>query len=269
MGEAIVFTSGKGGVGKTTCLANIGAELSLLDKKVIMIDADMGLRNLDVVMGYENLIVYNLKDLFERKCRLQQVFIRDHRYPNLYMIPASEEPFAFHAYEEQMTRLIQTLKQECDYLLIDCPAGIDQGFWFAVSSVDRAVIVTTPHVFSIKDAGKVTELLSSNRFLQMNLLINQVNQKLLKRKDMLSSSDVEEILDLPVLGVVPNNHRIVVSQNYGVPVGMIHKKSARPFRIIAKRVLTSRIIPVDLAEESKSTFLSTKWKKREVPYEIS
>ena len=155
MGEAIVFTSGKGGVGKTTTIANIGAGLSRLDKKVIMLDTDMGLRNLDVVMGMEDQIQYNLIDLLENQCRLKQALIRDKRYPNLFMIPAALRCKKIMNYEGKLYTLITQLKQEFDYILIDCPAGIEDGFRFAVSAADRAIVVTTPHISAVRDAGRV------------------------------------------------------------------------------------------------------------------
>ena len=152
MGEAIVFTSGKGGVGKTTTIANIGAGLSQLDKKVVMLDADMGLRNLDVVMGMEDRITYNLFDVLENHCRLNQALIRDRKYPNLYMIPASLKYRDVTEYEDRLLTLIRELKKEFDYCLIDCPAGIDDGFHFAISAADRAMVITTPHVSAVRDA---------------------------------------------------------------------------------------------------------------------
>ena len=158
MGETIVFTSGKGGVGKTTTIANIGAGLSQLDKKVVMLDTDMGLRNLDVVMGLEDQINYNLLDLLENRCRLHQALIRDKRFPNLYMIPASLKNIPLEKYDTAFSVLINHLKQEFDYCLIDCPAGIDQGFRFATSVADRAIILTTPHISAIKDASRVLQL---------------------------------------------------------------------------------------------------------------
>ena len=166
MGEAIVFTSGKGGVGKTTTIANIGAGLSRLDKKVVMLDTDMGLRNLDVVMGMEDQIQYNLIDLLDNQCRLKQALIRDKSYPNLFMIPAALRCKKIRDYERKFYTLITQLKQEFDYILIDCPAGIEEGFHFAVSAADRAIVVTTPHISAVRDAGRGIYLLESMPSLQ-------------------------------------------------------------------------------------------------------
>ena len=230
MGEAIVFTSGKGGVGKTTTIANIGAGLSRLDKKVIMLDTDMGLRNLDVVMGMEDQIQYNLIDLLENKCRLKQALIRDKRYPNLYT-------------------LISHLKQEFDFCLIDCPAGIEDGFHFAVSAADRAVVVTSPHISAVRDAGRVICLLDGMRLSQIDLLINAYNAHMVRKHDMLSQKDVEDILGLSAIGVIPADERIVVSQNKGIPVLSMHTKATRAFMTAARAFANPRVIPVDLNKE--------------------
>ena len=196
MGEAIVFTSGKGGVGKTTTIANIGAGLSRLDKKVVMLDTDMGLRNLDVVMGMEDQVQYNLIALLENQCRLKQALIKDKRYPNLYMIPAALRCKKIRDYESKLYTLISHLKQEFDYCLIDCPAGIDDGFHFAVSAADRALVVTTPHISAVRDAGRVLYLLESQRLSQVDLLINSYNSRMVRKHDMLSQKDIEEILGM-------------------------------------------------------------------------
>lgn len=162
MGEVIVITSGKGGVGKTTTTANIGAGLSQLDKKVVIIDTDLGLRNLDVVMGLENLIVYNLVDVVEGKCRLKQALIRDRRYENLYLLPSAQTKDKTAVSPGQMKKLTGELREEYDYVPLDCPAGIEQGFQNAIAGADRAFVVTTPEVSAIRDADRIIGLLESN-----------------------------------------------------------------------------------------------------------
>jgi septum site-determining protein MinD len=249
MGEAIVFTSGKGGVGKTTTIANIGAGLSRLDKKVVMLDTDMGLRNLDVVMGMEDQIQYNLIDLLENNCRLRQALIRDKRYPNLFMIPAALHCKQIRDYENKLYTLIMHLKQEFDYCLIDCPAGIDDGFHFAVSAADRAVVVTTPHISAVRDAGRVIFLLEELRFSQVDLLINAYNPRMVKKHDMLSRKDVEDILGIPSVGVIPVDDKVIVSQNKGVPVLSLRAKSGRAFMNAARIIDSPRVIPADLSIE--------------------
>ena len=249
MGEAIVFTSGKGGVGKTTTIANIGAGLSRLDKKVIMIDTDMGLRNLDVVMGMEDQIQYNLIDLLENKCRLKQALIRDRYYKNLFMIPAALHCHKITDYESKLYTLVSHLKQEFDFCLIDCPAGIEDGFHFAVSAADRAVVITTPHISAVRDAGRVICLLDGMRLSQTDLLINSYNQKMVKKHDMLSQKDIEDILGISAVGVIPADEKVVVSQNKGVPVLAMHAKASRAFMSAARNIANPRIIPVDLNVE--------------------
>lgn len=249
MGEAIVFTSGKGGVGKTTTIANIGAGLSRLDKKVIMLDTDMGLRNLDVVMGMEDQIQYNLIDLLENKCRLKQALIRDKRYPNLFMIPAALRCRKIMDYESKLYTLISHLKQEFDFCLIDCPAGIEDGVHFAVSAADRAVVVTSPHISAVRDAGRVICLLDGMRLSQIDLLINAYNARMVRKHDMLSQKDVEDILGLSAIGVIPADERIVVSQNKGIPVLSMHTKATRAFMTAARAFANPRVIPVDLNKE--------------------
>ena len=251
MGEAIVFTSGKGGVGKTTTIANIGAGLSQLDKRVVMLDTDMGLRNLDVVMGLEDRITYNLMDLLDNRCRLNQALIKDKRYPNLYMIPASLKQKKLADYEEKLKVLIGQLKKEFDYCLIDCPAGIDDGFHFAISAADKAIIVTTPHISAVRDAGRVVYLLEANHFYNIELLINETNDKMMKRHDMISIKDIEEILGIPNIGSIPVDDKVIVSQNRGVPVISMRSHAGKAYRMIARKLLNTRVIAKDLSEEAE------------------
>ncbi len=269
MGEAIVFTSGKGGVGKTTTIANIGAGLSQLDKKVVMLDTDMGLRNLDVVMGLEDRITYNLMDLLDNQCRLNQALIRDKRFPNLYMIPASLNRYNVADYENAFRLLIETLKEEFDYCLIDCPAGIDDGFYFAISAADRAIVVTTPHISAVRDAGRVIDLLECNQIFQINLLVNEVDDKMIRSHNMLSVSDIEELLELKSIGVIPVDEKIIISQNRGVPVISFRSKAARQFRLIAAELSKARANVADLSQEPERTpfGLYRFWQRKEVSYE--
>lgn len=262
MGETIVFTSGKGGVGKTTTIANIGAGLSRLDKKVVMLDTDMGLRNLDVVMGMEDQIQYNLIDLLENQCRLKQALIRDKRYPNLFMIPAALRcKRTIRDYESKLYTLIKQLEQEFDYCLIDCPAGIDDGFHFAVSAADRAIVVTTPHISAVRDAGRVLYLLEGQRLKQVDLIINEYNERMVKKHDMLSREDIEEILGVNCLGTIPVDNKVIISQNQGVPVVYMRAKSTRSFMKIVRQIEYPKIIPLDLnvedpCEKQNRIFLS-------------
>ena len=236
MGETIVFTSGKGGVGKTTTIASIGVGLSQLDKKVVMLDTDMGLRNLDVVMGLEEQINYNLLDLLEGKCRIQQALIRDKRFSNLYLIPASLSMPDLKQYEQAFHKLIFQLKQDFDYCLIDCPAGIDRGFHFAVSVADRAIILTTPHISAIKDAGRVLRLLNGTRISRIEMIINEYDKKLVKKHYMLSCDDILELFDIPILGTIPHDYKVIISQNNGLPIIAMHSKAGKSFMTLLKEI---------------------------------
>lgn len=194
MGEVIVITSGKGGVGKTTTTANIGIGLSSAGKKVLVIDTDLGLRNLDVVLGLENRIVYNLVDVIESKCRLKQAVIKDTRFENLYLLPSAQTKDKTSVSPEQMKKLIDELKDDYDFILLDCPAGIEQGFKNAIAGAQRSIVVTTPEVSSIRDADRIIGLLEASGIRKNELLINRLRVDMVRRGDMMSVEDVTEIL---------------------------------------------------------------------------
>lgn len=237
MSETIVFTSGKGGVGKTTCLANIGIGLSLLDKKVLMIDTDIGLRNLDVVMGMENQINYNIFDLLQKKCVIRQAVIKDKRFEHLYIIPGSLRLFSLTQYRSSFITLIQKLKQEYDYILIDCPAGIDEGFRFSTSVCDHAIIVTTPQISAIRDAGRTIYELECNNNKRIHLLINEYDNKLAKKHQILSKTDIEDLLEIEAFGVVPYDSTVISSQNRGEPYLLMNSKAYNTYMRICKRII--------------------------------
>lgn len=186
MGEVIVITSGKGGVGKTTITANLGIALSKLGKSVIAIDTDIGLRNLDVVMGLENQIVYNLVDVLEGTCRLRQAVIKDRRYNNLYLLPSAQSKDKDSVTPQQMIDLTSCLKEEFDYVLIDCPAGIEQGFRNAIAGATKAIVVTTPEVSAIRDADRIIGLLEKDGINPIYLLINKLRPDLIRKGEMMS-----------------------------------------------------------------------------------
>ena len=190
MGEVIVITSGKGGVGKTTTTANIGIGLSSAGKKVLVIDTDLGLRNLDVVLGLENRIVYNLVDVIESKCRLKQAVIKDTRFENLYLLPSAQTKDKTSVSPEQMKKLIDELKDDYDFILLDCPAGIEQGFKNAIAGAQRSIVVTTPEVSSIRDADRIIGLLEASGIRKNELLINRLRVDMVRRGDMMSVEDV-------------------------------------------------------------------------------
>lgn len=254
MSEVIVITSGKGGVGKTTTTANLGAGLSKLDKKVAVIDTDLGLRNLDVVMGLENLIVYNLVDVIEGTCRLKQALIRDKRYENLYLLPSAQTKDKTAISPGQMKKLTSELREEFDYILLDCPAGIEQGFMNAIAGADRAIIVTTPEVSAIRDADRIIGLLESNQLKKKELIINRIRMDMVKRGDMMTVDDVTEILSIPLIGALPDDEQVVIGTNQGEPVIGLDSKAGTAYMNICKRITGLEVPFMEL--QSNSGFLS-------------
>ena len=254
MGEVIVITSGKGGVGKTTTTSNIGAGLSKFDKKVVVIDTDLGLRNLDVVMGLENLIVYNLVDVIEGTCRLKQALIRDKRYENLYLLPSAQTKDKTAISPGQMKKLTSQLKDEFDYILLDCPAGIEQGFQNAIAGADRAIVVTTPEVSAIRDADRIIGLLESNQLKKIDLIINRIRMDMVKRGDMMSVDDVTEILSVPLIGALPDDEQVVIGTNQGEPVVGLDSKAGKAYLNICKRIMGIEVPFIEL--ENNSGFFS-------------
>ena len=246
MGEVIVITSGKGGVGKTTTTANIGAGLSTFDKKVVVIDTDLGLRNLDVVMGLENLIVYNLVDVIEGSCRLKQALIRDKRYENLFLLPSAQTKDKSAISPGQMRKLTSELREEFDYILLDCPAGIEQGFQNAIAGADRALVVTTPEVSAIRDADRIIGLLEQNHLKKIDLIINRIRMDMVKRGDMMSVDDVTEILSVPLIGALPDDEQVVIGTNQGEPVVGLDSKAGKAYLNICKRILGIEVPFMDL-----------------------
>lgn len=247
MGKVIVITSGKGGVGKTTTTANIGIGLSRLGKKVIVIDTDLGLRNLDVVMGLENRIVYNLVDVIEGSCRLKQALIKDKRFPELYLLPSAQTKDKTSVSPEQMKKLIEDLKNEFDYIFLDCPAGIEQGFQNAIAGADRSIIVTTPEVSAIRDADRIIGLLEAKGIKQNSLLINRLRVDMVRRGDMMSVEDVTEILAIDLLGVIPDDEKVVIATNQGEPVVGEDSPSGQAYDKVCRRLLGEEIPITDFS----------------------
>ena len=246
MGEVIVITSGKGGVGKTTNSANIGSGLALAGKKVVLVDADIGLRNLDVVLGLENRIVYDLVDVVEGNCRYKQALIRDKRFEGLYLLPAAQTRDKDAVSPEQMQKLCNILKEEFDYVVIDCPAGIEQGFKNAIAGADRAIVVTTPEISAVRDADRIIGLLEANELNNPMLILNRLRLDMVKRGDMMTIEDVKDILSIDVLGVVPDDEAIVVSTNKGEPaVTNLNSRAGQAFNNIVNRILGQKIEIMD------------------------
>ncbi len=244
MGEVIVITSGKGGVGKTTTSANLGTGLAMMGYKVVLIDADIGLRNLDLLMGLENRIVYDIVDVVDGFCRVKQALIKDKRYDTLYLLPAAQTKDKDAVTAEQMKKLCEELKEEFDYIVVDSPAGIEQGFKNAIAGADRAIIVTTPEVSAVRDADRIIGLLEANELKNPKLILNRIRQDMVNRGDMLNLDDVQEILAIDILGIVPDDENIVISTNKGEPAVIEGTSLAgKAYRNIANRI-TGKEVPL-------------------------
>ncbi|NPA92599.1 MAG: septum site-determining protein MinD [Chloroflexi bacterium] len=250
-GTVLTITSGKGGVGKTTATANIAAALAKLGQKVVCLDADIGLRNLDLVLGLENRIVYDLVDVVEGRCRLRQALIRDKRLPNLFLIPAAQTRDKTAVSPTDMVHLCNELKQEFDWILIDSPAGIERGFRNAIAPADQVVVVTNPEVSAVRDADRIIGLIEAEEKGPARLLLNRLNPQMVRNGDMLDADDVLELLAIDLLGVVPEDEAVVVSTNRGMPVALDEKSRAgQAFRNVARRLLGEDVPFMDWDSES-------------------
>ena len=247
MGEVIVVTSGKGGVGKTTTTANIGTALALYGRKVLLVDTDIGLRNLDVVLGLENRIVYDIVDVIEGFCRLRQAVIKDKRFENLFLLPAAQTRDKTAVSPSQMITLCDEMKKDFDYVIIDCPAGIEQGFKNAIAGAQKAIVVTTPEVSAVRDADRIIGLLEANEIRDPGLLINRVKPDMIKRGDMMNIDDIIDILAISLVGIVPDDDKILVSTNKGEPA-VTDKRSiaGRAYNNIARRLMGEEVTVLDI-----------------------
>ena len=241
MSEVIVITSGKGGVGKTTTTANIGIGLAKLGKKVLVIDTDLGLRNLDVVLGLENRIVYNLVDVIEGKCRPKQAIIKDKRFQDLYLLPSAQTKDKSSVSPEQMKKLTEDLREDYDFVLLDCPAGIEQGFQNAIAGADKAIVVTTPEVSSIRDADRIIGLLEASGIRDNQLVINRLRVDMVKKGDMMSVEDVVEILAVNLIGSILDDEQIVIAANQGEPFSGRNSQAEEEYRNICRRLLGEEV----------------------------
>jgi len=242
-----VVTSGKGGVGKTMVTANLGVALAELGKLVAMVDMDVGLRNLDIIMGLENRIVYDLNDVIDGQCKLQQALIMDKRFDNLYLLPAAQTRDKSSITSRQMRELCAELKDRFDFVLLDCPAGIEHGFTVSVAGADEAIVVTTPELNAVRDADRVIGLLEAAGHRNPYLIINRVRPRLVRRNQSLRVQEVVDILAVGLLGVIPEDERVVASMNLGEPVVLYGGEVAHAFRDIARRMLGEEVpmLPVE------------------------
>ncbi len=257
MAEVIVITSGKGGVGKTTTTANIGIGLAQLDKRVILIDADIGLRNLDVALGLENNVVYDLVDVVSGLCSASQAIISDSKYKNLSMIPAAQTTDKDAVTVEQMKKLCAELADEYDYILIDCPAGIEQGFKNAIAAADKAIIVTTPDVSAVRDADRIIGLLEDNDILDYSLVLNKIRPEIVRVGNMFNVDDVLDSLKITLLGIIPDDTSIIIGAYKNEPV-VLNKKSlaGQAYRNISMRITGKTVDLINL--DKKRLFKKTK-----------
>lgn len=256
MGKVYVITSGKGGVGKTTTVANIGTGLASLGHKVVLLDTDIGLRNLDVVMGLENRIVYDIVDAATGQCKLKQAMIKDKRFENMYLIPAAQTKDKNAVNESQMKAICEELKEEFDFILIDCPAGIEQGFKNAIAGADAAIVVTNPEVSAVRDADRIIGLLEANGLTEPKLIINRMRANMVKQGDMMGVDDMLEILAVKLLGVVPEDDNIVISTNRGEPAVLDQKsKAGQAYRYIVDRIL-GKDVPIMQMEVEEDGFFA-------------
>ena len=251
MGEVIVVTSGKGGVGKTTTSANIGSGLAAAGHKVVLVDTDLGLRNLDVVMGLENRIVYDLVDVTSGNCRLKQALIRDKRFKNLFLLPAAQTKDKTAVNPEQMKILAAELKEEFDYTIIDCPAGIEQGFRNAIAGADQAIVVCTPEISAVRDADRIIGLLEEANLKNSKLIVNRIRTEMVKRGDMMDIADILDILSVELIGAVPENESIITSTNRGEPAVLDkNSRAGEAYRHIIRRIMGEEVPLMNLDEPS-------------------
>ena len=271
MSECIVVTSGKGGVGKTTTTANLGVALALAGHTVAVVDADIGLRNLDVILGLENRIVYDLVHVVEGECRVKQALIRDKRTEGLFLLPAAQTRDKNAVSPDHMRRLVAQLKETHDYVLVDCPAGIEQGFKNSIAGADRAIIVTTPEVSAIRDADRIIGLVEAAELPEPQLIINRYRARMVQAGDMMDKDDILEILAIPLLGIIPESDDVIISSNRGQPV--VYDEESRvgeALRRIARRLDGDTEIPF-IALEQNAGFWTTfkRWMGLEPAREVA
>ncbi len=254
MAEVIVVTSGKGGVGKTTTTANLGTALAKLNKKVVLVDTDIGLRNLDVVLGLENRIVYNLVDVVDGNCKISQALIKDKKVDGLYLLPAAQTRDKDAVTPDQMRTLVEDLRKDFDYIILDCPAGIEQGFKNAIAAADRALVVTTPEVSAVRDADRIIGLLEANEIKNIRLIVNRLNVDMVKHGNMMTAEDVVEVLSIDLIGVIPYDEKIVVSTNTGTPLAGDDTLVGQSYMNVSKRIMGEDVPFLNL--EAKKGFLA-------------
>ncbi|MDJ0678713.1 MAG: septum site-determining protein MinD [Xenococcaceae cyanobacterium MO_167.B52] len=252
MSRIIVVTSGKGGVGKTTVTSNLGAALAKLNRKVALLDADFGLRNLDLLLGLEERVVYTALDVLAGDCRLAQALVKDKRLNGLVLLPAAQNRNKEAVSPEDMKKIASALAKGYDYIIVDCPAGIELGFRNAISAAKEALIVTTPEIAAVRDADRVIGLLEAEGIHKISLIVNRVKPKMVEDNKMMSVDDVLELLAVPLIGVIPDDERVIVATNKGEPLVIGEEKClpANSFMNIAKRLEGEKVPFIDLMSEN-------------------
>jgi len=250
MGRVIVITSGKGGVGKTTTSANIGTALAKAGQKVVLIDTDIGLRNLDLLLGLENRIVYTIVDVVEERCKLKQALVKDKKNPNLCLLAAAQTRDKSAVNQDQLKAICEELSLDNDFILVDCPAGIEQGFQNAVAGATEAIVVTTPEMSAVRDADRIIGLLEAKEEItSYKLLLNRVRPNLIQSNDMMSVEDVVDILSCELIGIIPEDTGVITSTNKGEPIVNDEESLAgKAYLNVARRIVGEEVEFLDLNE---------------------
>jgi septum site-determining protein MinD len=249
--QVIVVTSGKGGVGKTTAVANLATGLAKLGYSVAVMDLDIGLKKLDLILGLENRVIYDIIQVVEGECTLKQALVKDKRFPALYMLPAAQTRNKDDITSDQVKAVCEELKPDFDFIFIDCPAGIEQGFRNSIAAADRAIVVTNPEVSAVRDADRIIGMLESASFDNIKLLVNRIRPEMVRSGDMLSIDDLMEHLCIDLLGVVPEDRSVVISTNRGEPIILNDNSSAaQAFNNVVQRLLGNEVDLMELEEKS-------------------